>query len=330
MRTLTPAGIAGTGSFLPERVVTNDDFARTVDTSDEWIVKRTGIRERRFVADDQQNSDLAIGAAQRALEAAGLAPEELDLIVVGTLTADHLMPSVACQVQDRLGATKAGAFDVQSACTGFLTALHTAEAFVAAGRAKNVLVIGTEALSRYLDMSDRTSCILFGDGAGAAVVRPLADCGGQGEILRTTLGADGGGFEFIHIPHGGTKFPHNHAAYVASQHFIGLKGREVYRFAVSKMSSLITEMAAGFDPDEIGLIVPHQVNMRIIESAMARVGWGMDRTFINIDKYGNTSAASVPIALDEAYRAGKLEKGKLVVMVAFGAGLTWGASLMRW
>ncbi len=330
MTTLTRVGIAGTGSFLPDRVMSNDDFARIVDTSDEWIVQRTGIRERRHVPDDQQNSDLARGAALRAMEAAGVEPTDIDMIVVGTLTADHLMPTVACQLQDQLGCRNIGAFDVQSACTGFMTAMNTAESFVAAGRARTVLAIGTETLSRYIDMSDRGSCILFGDGAGAAVLRPLEDCGGQGEILRSTLGADGTGFEFIHIPHGGAKYPHNHPEYDSSKHFIGLKGRDVYRFAVTKMSGLIQEITEGYDPDEVGLIVPHQVNLRIIESALERVGWGADRVMINIDRYGNTSAASVPIALDEALRDGRLEKGKLVVLVAFGAGLTWGASLLRW
>lgn len=330
MRTLTRAGIAGTGSCVPERVMTNEDFTRIVDTSDEWITQRTGIRERRFVAEGEQNSDLAAGAAERALADAGIAAEDVDLIVVGTLTADHLMPTVSCQLQHRLGCPRAAAFDVQAACTGFLTALHTAETFVATGRARTVLAIGSEVLSRYVDMQDRSSCILFGDGAGAAVVRPLEDCGGRGEILRATLGSDGSGFETIHMAHGGSKYPHHHPEYDPGQHYIGLRGREVYRFAVSTMSRLIREITEGHDPDEIGLIVPHQVNLRIIESAMERVGWGYDRTVVNIDRYGNTSAASVPIALDEARRDGRLIEGKLVVLVAFGAGLTWGATLLRW
>ncbi len=329
MTTLTRVGIAGTGSHLPERVMTNDDFARIVDTSDEWITKRTGIKERRFVSEGENNSDLAYEAARRALENGGVRPEEVDLIVVGTLTADHLMPTVACQLQERLGCSGAGAFDVQSACTGFLTAMHTAEAFIASGRARCVLAIGSETLSRYLNMKDRSSCILFGDGAGAAVLRPLDECG-QGEVLRTTLGADGSGFEYIHIPHGGTKVPHYHPEYDPEQHYIGLRGREVYRFAVGTMSRIIQEMVDGYDPDEVGLIVPHQVNLRIIESAIERVGWGRERTLVNIDRFGNTSAASLPIALDEAHREGRLEKGKLVVLVAFGAGLTWGGSLLRW
>lgn len=329
MTELTRVGIAGTGSYAPERVMTNDDFARLLDTSDEWITQRTGIKERRWVADDQQNSDLAENAARAALDAAGIGAEELDLIVVGTLTADHLMPTIACQLQHRLGAEKAAAFDVQAACTGFLTALHTGESFIAAGRAKKALVIGSEALSRYLDMSDRSSCILFGDGAGAAVLRPWQECE-RGEILRTELGADGGGFEFIHIPHGGTKYPHNHPEYDPAKHFIGLKGRDVYKFAVSKMVEMIQHASEGYDPDEIGVVVPHQVNRRIIESAFDRLGWSLDRCVMNIDRYGNTSAASVPIALDEAVRSGRIQPGQLVIFVAFGAGLTWGSTLIRW
>lgn len=327
--TLQRVGIAGTGSSLPERIVTNDDLAELVDTSDEWIRQRTGIGERRFVVEGQNNSDLSIDAARKALDAAGIGPEDLDLIVLGTLTPDYLMPSTACLVQDALGAGRAGAFDVAAACTGFLTALHTGEAFVRAGRARNVLCIGAETLSRYLDMSDRTSCILFGDGAGAAVLRPLEECE-QGEILETRLGADGKGYDFIHIPMGGAKTPHNHPDYDREGHFIRLRGREVFRFAVGKMTEMIQEVTAGIDPEEIGLLVPHQVNQRIIDAALERLGWGPERCMVNIDRYGNTSAASVPIALDEARAAGRLEKGKYVVLVAFGAGLTWGATLLRW
>ncbi len=329
MTTPTRVGIAGTGSFAPARVMSNEDFARLVDTSDEWITQRTGIKERRHVAPDEHCSDLALAASQRALEAAGVAADELDLIVVGTLTADYLMPTVSCQLQASLEAKRAGAFDVQSACTGFLTALHTGEAMIAAGRARKVLVVGAETLSRYVDFTDRGSCILFGDGAGAAVLRPWEECR-QGEVLRTVLGADGSSVDIIHIPHGGTKVPHHHEEYDPARHYINLRGREVYRFAVTTMAGMIASITEGHDPDEIGLIVPHQVNLRIIESALDRLGWGADRTVVNIDRYGNTSAASVPLALDEAIAEGRLEEGKLVVLVAFGGGLTWGATLLRW
>lgn len=329
MTSIVRAGIAGTGHAVPDRVVTNDDLAKIVDTSDEWITQRTGIKERRFVDEGTNCSHLCLEAAQKALDAAGVAPNEIDLIVTGSLTQDHLMPSVSTLVQTRLGCERAGAFDVLSACTGFLTALHTAEAFVAAGRAKNVLAIGGETLSRYLDMNDRTSCILFGDGAGAAVVKPIEE-GGQGEILWTTLGADGSGYEFIHIPEGGAEHPHNHPDYDRSNHYIRVRGREVYRFAVTKMTELINEAAERFGADSIKLVVPHQVNLRIIEAARERLGWPMEKFFVNIHKYGNTSAGSVPIALDEAVRDGSIQSGDVVVLVAFGAGLTWGATAIRW
>ncbi|MCP3919218.1 MAG: ketoacyl-ACP synthase III [bacterium] len=329
MTQLVRVGIASTGSFLPETVMSNDDFARIVDTSDEWITQRTGIRERRFVADEQSTSDLCVEAARMALERAGIGPEDLDLIIVGTLTADYLMPSAACLVQDRLGAKNAGAFDVAAACTGFLTALQTAEAFVASGRKRRVLAIGAESLSRFVDMTDRTSCILFGDGAGAAVVTPWEDCE-QAEILAARMGADGSGYDFITIPTGGSKAPPHSPQYVKDDHFIQLKGREVYRFAVGKMVEMIQSVLEGHDADEVGLVVPHQVNKRIIDASLDRLGIDEERCMVNIDKYGNTSAASVPIALDEALETGRIEKGKLVVLVAFGAGLTWGASLLRW
>jgi len=260
---------------------------------------------------------------------AGVEPGEVDLIVVGTLTADYLMPSVACLVQESIGAKGAGAFDVAAACTGFLTALHTAEAFVASGRSRCAVVIGAETLSRYLDMNDRGSCILFGDGAGAAVLRPHDECG-MGEIIETRLGADGSGFEFIHIPSGGGANPHHMPGYVKEDHFIRLRGREVFRFAVSTMTRMIEEVTEGIDRDDVAMLVPHQVNKRIIDAALERLGWPEERCMVNIDRYGNTSAASVPIAMAEAYEAGRFEKGKYVVLVAFGAGLTWGATLLKW
>lgn len=323
------AGIAGVGSYVPERVMTNDDFAKLVDTSDEWITQRTGIKERRFAAEGENCSDLCMRAAERALEKAGVAPEELDLIIVGTVTADYLLPSVSCLIQDRLGAKKAGAFDLQSACTGFLAALETAECFIAAGRARKVLVLGAETLSRYLNLKDRASCILFGDGAGAAVVTPWEECR-QGEILAAELGSDGSGYHFIHMPAGGAAVPHTHPDYDSEKHFIHINGREVFRFAVGKMTEMIRKVTEGIDREEVALVVPHQVNRRIIDAALDRLGWDEERCMINIHKYGNTSAASVPLALDEALDEGRLQSGQLVVLVAFGAGLTWGATLLRW
>ncbi len=329
MASRIPVGIAGTGSYVPERVVPNSYFEKLVDTSDEWIVQRTGIEERRFAADDQATSDLSLEAAKRALEAAGVKPEELDLIILGTLTPDYLLPATACLVQDRLGATNAGAFDVNAACTGFLTALHTGEAFIAAGRARRVLVIGAEKLTSFVDFTDRTSCIIFGDAAGAAVLTPLDECG-QGEILRTTLGADGKGYDFIHMSAGGSRKPPTLETLEKREHFIRMRGRDVFRFAVTYMGEMVREMIEGYSPDDITVVVPHQVNKRIIEAALERLEIPPSKVIVNIEKYGNSSAATVPLALDEALRAGRIEKGKLVVLVAFGAGLTWGGTLIRW
>jgi 3-oxoacyl-[acyl-carrier-protein] synthase-3 len=309
--------------------VPNSWFEGFLDTSDEWIVQRTGIRERRFVAEGEATSDLCVKAAQRALDAAEMSAEELDLIVLGTLTPDFLLPSCACLVQTRLGAKNAGAFDVNAACTGFLTALHTGEAFIAAGRARRVLVLGAETLSRFVDLQDRGSCVLFGDGAGAAVLVPHEEVG-RGEILETHLGADGSGYEFIHIPAGGSRRPATQETVERREHFIQVRGREVFRFAVARMSALIEDFVTRYGADEIGLIVPHQVNRRIIDAALDRIDMTDERVVVNIQHYANTSAGTVPIAFDEAVRSGRVPKGKLVAFVAFGAGLTWGSTLLRW
>jgi 3-oxoacyl-[acyl-carrier-protein] synthase-3 len=322
-------GIAGTGSYVPERVVPNSYFEKIVDTSDEWIVQRTGIRERRYVADGEATSDMAVIAGRRALESAGVAPEELDLIVVGTVTPDQMIPACSALIQHRLGAKNAGAFDCNSACTGFLTALCIAEAYVASGRARRVLAIGAESLSRISDMQDRTSCILFGDGAGAVVLAPEEDCK-QGEILKTRQGADGSGYDLIYMLAGGSRKPATLETVQAREHFIRLNGREVFRFAVNRMGDLIEEMIEGHTYDDLCLVVPHQVNKRIIDSALQRLGWNDEKVMVNIQHYGNTSSATVPVALDEARRAGRLVTGKLVILVAFGAGLTWGGVLIRW
>ena len=329
MTTRVRVGIAGTGSYVPERVVTNAHFEKYLDTSDEWITQRTGIKARRWAEAGEATSSMATKAARAALEAAKLRPEDLDLIVCGTLTPDHLLPGCATLIQNALGARNAGAFDINAACTGFLSAFSTAEAFVAAGRAKNVLAIGAETLSRWIDPQDRGSCILFGDGAGAAILSPWEQCK-QGEVLRTTLGADGEGYELIHMKGGGSLAPATHESLDRGDLFIRVQGREVYRFAVERMSALIAEMAQGHEYEELCLVVPHQVNLRIIDAALERLGWDKQKVVVNIQDYGNTSAASVPVALDEAVRAGRAVPGKLVILAAFGAGLTWGGALIRW
>lgn len=322
-------GIAGTGSYLPERVIDNEWFTQFVDTSDEWIRQRTGIVQRRFVAEGQTTSDMCLRAARRALEDARVAPEELDLVLVATVSPDQYLPACAPLVQAGLGARRAGALDVSAACSGFVSVLALGEGLIASGRARKVLVIGAETLSAFLDRSDRGSCILFGDGAGAAVLTALSDCG-QGELLRTTMGADGEGYDFIQMIGGGSRRPPTHETIEAGEHFIRVKGREVYKFAVMKMGQVIGEMLEGIAPSELGLIVPHQVNRRIIEAAVERFDIPPEKVMVNIDKYGNTSAASVAIALDEARRQGRLVPGQHVVLVAFGAGLTWAGALLRW
>lgn len=329
MNEIKKVGIAGTGAYVPDRIVGNSHFEATLDTNDEWIRQRTGIVERRYVADGEENSDMCVRAANQALEAADIAPEDLDLIVVATVSGDYQMPATACLVQKELAATNAGAFDVQAACSGFVTALGVGEAYIASGRAEKVLVIGAEALSRFIDFEDRGSAILFGDGAGAAVLAPHSECG-TGEILRTSLGADGEGWSHIWLPSGGSKRPPTQDTVAEREHYIRVSGREVYRFAVHRMGEVIGEMMQGHDQDELGLIVPHQVNQRIIDAAVERHEIPAEKVMVNIDKYGNTSAASVPIALHEALAEGRLEPGKLVVLAAFGAGLTWAGALLRW
>ena len=328
-KVLRRVGIAGTGSYVPEKVLSNADLAKMVETSDEWIQKRTGIRERRIISEGMKTSDMCIEAAKRALEAARVDPKDLDLILVGTVSGDCIFPATACLIAHKLGATKAGGYDLSGACTGFLMALSTGAQYVATGLYDRVLVIGAESLSRIIDYKDRNSCILFGDGAGAAVLTSL-DYAGKGEILHSSLGMDGSQFEMIWIPGGGTRTPTTYQTVEDKLQFMRIRGREVYQFAVRKMVELVQKELARYPGEEVGLVIPHQVNLRIIESAIERLGIPMEKVIVNIHKYGNTSAASIPVALDETIRAGKMPKGKLVVFVAFGAGLAWGSALVRW
>jgi 3-oxoacyl-[acyl-carrier-protein] synthase-3 len=322
-------GIRGTGSCVPTKVLCNADFEKMVDTSDEWIQSRTGIRERRVVSEGESTSSLALAAGRRALEAAKLTADQLDMVMVATVTPDNQFPSTACKVQTQLGATRAGAFDIGAACSGFLYGLSVARALVASGTAKNVLLIGAETLSRIVDYGDRTSCILFGDGAGAAVVSSEFE---RGEILPSRIYADGSGYEIMWIRTGGSAERPTPELLAAGHHFMRIRGREVYKFAVNKMVELVEEQVKSNPELELGFVIPHQVNLRIIESARERLGIAPERIYCNIDKYGNTSAASIPIAFDEAVRSGALDavRGKLVIFCAFGAGLTWASGALRW
>ncbi|MFM7718098.1 MAG: beta-ketoacyl-ACP synthase III [Actinomycetota bacterium] len=322
------ASIVGVGSCLPERIVRNADFEATLETNDEWIRERTGIRERRFVVEGEATSDLATGAARAALEMAGVAPEQLDLIVVATCTPDNPLPSTGIWVQRKLGA-HCPAFDVNSACAGFSYALSTGSAFLESGQAETVLVIGAEVLSRWVDMDDRSTAILFGDGAGAVILRPSDEPG----VLGSVLGADGNAAEVLIVPTGGTARPSTPERVAAHENTIKMpNGREVFKRAVVEMASACRELLekSGYTPADVDLLIPHQANARIMVAVAERLGIPEERAVLDVEEVGNTSAASVPIALDRAFRAGRIDAGDLVLITSFGAGLTWGANLIRW
>lgn len=330
---MCPAHVVGWGMYVPERVVANGDLAHTVDTSDEWIRTRTGILERRIANDGETTSTLATEAAWRALETAGLSPGQLDLIIVATATPDHAFPATACLVQDALGATKAAAFDLSAGCTGFVYGLGVAADMVTARAERTghaaALVIGAETLSRITDWTDRGTCVIFGDGAGAVVLR---SDGAPGGILATTLGADGSGGDLLYLPAGGSEEPASHRTVAERRHYLKMKGREVFRFAVRAMPDAVRDTLDAVDltPSDIDLLVPHQANQRILEAARKALGLAPEAVYSNLERYGNTSAASIPMALCEAAEDGLLQRDDLVVCVGFGAGLTWGATAVRW
>ena len=322
--------IAGTGSYLPEKILTNDDLSKFVETSDEWIVTRTGIKERRIAGEGESTSHLGSKAGQKALEQAGIAAEDLDLIIVATITPDTLTPATACYVQQQLGATKAVAFDISAACSGFLYALKIAKRMIESGAFHNALIIGAEKLSAFVNWEDRTTCVLFGDGAGAAVLRASKE--GEGRILATDIGTDGKQTHLLNIPGGGSACPitiNNAGEGLAT---LAMLGKEVFKHAVTRMknSANFVIERAGLEPDDIAIVIPHQANLRIIDAIASRLAVPNDRVFVNLHKYGNTSAAAIAIALDEAHREGKMKRGDNVVMVAFGAGLTWAAAAIEW
>lgn len=318
--------IAGTGSYLPEKVLTNDDLAQFVDTSDEWITARTGIRERHVAAEGETTCDLAHQAAIRAMEAAGVTGADLDLIIVGTTTPDLIFPSTACLLQARLGASGCGAFDVNAACSGFIYALTVADQFIRAGTVKTVLVVGSETLTRMLDWGDRSTCVLFGDGAGAVVLKADRETG----ILSTHLHADGAKKELLWNPVGVS------AGFKPGEKNAGVRvlmtGNEVFKHAVKALDSVVEETleANGLDRHAIDWLIPHQANLRIIEATAKRLDMPMDRVVVTVDRHGNTSSGSVPLALDEAIRSGRVQRGQLLLLEAFGGGFTWGAVLLRY
>ena len=326
---LRPVSIVGTGSFLPKRVLTNADLERMVDTSDDWIVSRTGVRERRIAGENEHTSDLALGASRRALEMAGVTPEQIDMILVATITADMVFPATACWLQRKLGATRAGAFDLGAACSGFLYALEIARQFVGSGVSEHVLIVGAEKLSTIVDWKDRNTCVLFGDGAGAAVVAHRPDR--PGTIL-SHLGADGRLSDILHLPGSGC-VPAPSAEVLGQQpNTIRMQGREVFKQAVTAMDEAARKVLekAGVGIDQVACVIPHQANMRIIDAIASRLKIPRERFFINLERYGNTSAAAVAIALDEANRQGRLRPGDYVLLIAFGGGLTWASTLIRW
>jgi len=328
MPTLYGAIIVGTGSALPEKRLTNEDLSKLVDTNDEWITQRTGIKERRVASERETTASLATLAAKRALEAAGITAADLDLIVVGTITPEMVFPSTACFVAAALGLNSTPAFDMSAACSGFIYALTTGANFIKAGQYKTVLVIGAETLSRVTDYTDRGSCILFGDGAGAVVLKRTNDAG-RG-LIYSSLHADGNGAEVMKcMP--GSRHPISAELVASRDQYMKIRGREVYKFAVTKFSELIEDAIRKTEitKDQVKLIVPHQVNQRIIDSAIDKIGIPAERVQVNIDRYGNTSSASIPIALDEAWRAGKIQPGDYILFVAFGAGLTWANGVLR-
>jgi 3-oxoacyl-[acyl-carrier-protein] synthase-3 len=322
-------GISGIGSYLPEKILTNDDLAKIVDTSHDWIVERTGIHERRIVEDHIATSDIGTIAAKKALEDANVKPEEIDLIILATVSADYALPSTACVIQKNIGAIKAAAFDINAGCSGFVYGLSMGESFIKSGMYKKVLVIGAEALSKIVDWQDRNTCILFGDGAGACV---LEECEDNFGIMSSELGSDGTNGDVLIQKAGGSRLPASIDTVERRLHFIDMDGKEVFKFAVRVMekASLNALEKANLQLEALDFLVPHQANIRIIDSAAKRLKLEKDKVCVNLNKYGNMSSASVPVALDEAVKSNKIQKGDNILLVAFGAGLTWASMTIKW
>lgn len=320
--------ITGIGRYLPRRIMTNHELEKMVDTSDEWIVTRTGIRERRIAAPEEASSDLAYEASKEALADAGISPEQVDLIIVGTASPDMLFPATACILQDRLGASNAGAFDLSAACSSWVYAVAVAHGYIASGLAQTVLVAGAETLSKFTNWKDRNTCVLFGDSAGAVVMQA---CDPGTGFLSFYLGSDGAGGSLITVPGGGSRIPASFESVERNQHYLQMNGREVYKFAVRTIPKAIEEAAkrAHITLKDVDCFIPHQANIRIIDAAAERLGQPREKFFINVERYGNTSSASVPVALYEAIHGGRVRAGDTLVLVAFGGGLTWGSCALR-
>jgi len=321
--------IVGTGSYVPEKILTNEELSKSVDTSDEWITTRTGIKERRIAEKNEFTSDMGSKAAMRALENAELTPMDVDLIICATITPDTIFPSTACWIQKKIGATRAACFDIQAACSGFLFALETAQQYIMSGTYNTILIIGAEKLSSIVDWTDRNTCVLFGDGAGAAVLRARGDVHG---VLHTLMGSDGTFTDILCLPGGGCQLPISHEVLDQRLNFIKMNGKETYKQAVTAMcnSSLEALTRCGLTAENLTCVIPHQANHRIILAVAERLNVSTDKFFINVHKYGNTSAAAVAIALDEAAREGRMKKGDYILLVVFGGGLTWASCVIQW
>lgn len=321
--------ITGTGSYVPKRVMKNSDLEKMVDTSDEWIIERTGIRERRIAGSRQAASDLGIEAAKKALESAGVRPRKIDMIMVATVTGDMPVPSTASFIQDKLGAKHAAAFDLNAACSGFLYGLAMADSFIRSGSYKKILLVGTEVLSRFTDWEDRSTCILFGDAAGAVVVEPSP---GDRGILSTQLHSNGSMWDLLYLPGGGSRHPVSRDTIKEGVHYLKMKGNETFKVAVRTLEKLVidTLKTNKIKPSELSLLIPHQANLRIIMATAKRLKIPMEKVVVNLDRYGNTSSASIPMALDEAVRTGRVRKNDYILLEAFGGGLTWASVLIRW
>jgi 3-oxoacyl-[acyl-carrier-protein] synthase-3 len=326
---LVRSRIISIGSYLPERILSNFDLEKMIDTSDEWITERTGIKERRIADESQAASDLAFEASKIALERAGLNAGEIDMIIVATITGDMPFPSTACFLQNRLGASRAVGFDINATCSGFLYALYIADGFIRSGMHRKILVVGTEVLSKVTDWKDRTTCVIFGDGAGAAVVESTSEDRG---ILSMSINSDGSMWELINIPGGGSRNPASTDTLKKGLHSIRMKGNETFKVAVRTLEDVALKTLAdnNLDPSQLSLLVPHQANLRIIQATAERLNLPMEKVFVNLERYGNTSAASIPIALDEALTSGRIKDGDYILLEAFGGGLTWASALIKW